>query len=263
MSDFMRCVCEEGHQCRLFDIMATKNTEDINIKFTTYLVGHCGYWMMNALNISTLLLIEGYAFGRLQKSFLSKVSLFACCTQICSCTISIMRYNMMEERGSLAPHGTMFSAVAFTAMNISYLFLMSTSRRFVQIGSAICILVGAFVTYLSYTINPFVFVQYFVATSQIFSIVGIILGSRKFEAGIININVVSRDSMSKIFKLCIFLNAFSFAVNFLRMPLFYVFLGLSFSSCAITMAFVGTSDYMSNFKSDASSTSGERQPINV
>eukprot|EP00552_Chaetoceros_brevis_P001277 CAMPEP_0197735918 /NCGR_PEP_ID=MMETSP1435-20131217/1246_1 /TAXON_ID=426625 /ORGANISM="Chaetoceros brevis, Strain CCMP164" /LENGTH=118 /DNA_ID=CAMNT_0043323869 /DNA_START=127 /DNA_END=482 /DNA_ORIENTATION=- len=29
------------------------------------------------------------------------------------------------------------------------------------------------------------------------------------------------------------------------------------------MAFVGTSDYMSNFKSDASARSGERQPINV
>lgn len=263
MSDFMRCACEEGHQCGLFDLMATKNTEDINIKYTTYLVGHCGYWLINALNISTLLLIEGYAFGRLQKSFLSKVSLLACCTQICSCIISIMRYNMMEEKGSMAPLGTLFSAVAFTAMNITYLYLMSTSRRFVQVGSAICILLGAVVIYLTYTIDPFLFIRYYVGFCQIFQIVGIVLGSRKFEAGIININVVSRDSMSKIFKICIFLNAFSFAVNFTFMPISYVFLGLSFSSCAIIMAFVGSSDYMLNFRGDASATSGERQPINV
>ena len=66
---------------------------------TAFMIGHCAFWLLNFLNCSYLILFEGFAFGRLQKNYLSKLSLLACFTQTISCLSSIHRYNINDSMG--------------------------------------------------------------------------------------------------------------------------------------------------------------------
>lgn len=224
----------------LFGITVTKHETDIALKYTTYLVGHYGYFLVNCLNIMGLVIFEGLIFGRLQKNYLSKVSLAACIFQVVSCICSIWRYNIMDEYNrSIVIPGTVLSVIAYTLTDVSYLYLCApNSGKFVKIGTLILIVVAASQSYLAF-LDPFEYIRPFVGLSQIYGIVAVILGKSAFAKGTIKIDAVSKEHMTKIFNFCIFMNTFSFLMTFTVMPTFYVFLGLPFTSNVLIMSLVG------------------------
>jgi len=264
MTEWIGCPpCPEGEECRFFDVTITSKSEEFGMKYTTYIIGHCGYWLINFINVVALLVIEGWVFGRLSKNFLSKLSLAACCLQILSCTCSITRFNVGQELHPLAYLGSFLSLAASLLLNISYLYVLSTSRRFVQIGTVFWILVTLGVSYTMFAINPFLWVRRIAALFYVYQIVCIFFAIRKVKAGTIIIDAVNKDSVHKLFIFCLVLNVLSFGLAGTLMPIFYPTLGFTFICNVIFMALLGrSSGYMSKIEAGEDGTIGEREPLN-
>lgn len=224
----------------LFGITVTKHETDIALKYTTYLVGHYGYFLVNCLNILGLVVFEGLIFGRLQKNYLVKLSLGACIFQVTSCICSIWRYNIMDEYNrSIVVPGTILSVIAYAITDVSYLYLSApNSEKFVKIGTLFFIVVAVVQSYLAF-LDPFEYIRPFVGLSQIYGIVALFQGKSAFAKGTIKIDALSKEHITKIFNFCISMNIFSFLMTFTVMPTFYVFLGLPFTSNILIMILVG------------------------
>jgi len=237
---------------------------------TAYMIGHCGFWLVNFLNCSFLILFEGFAFGRLQKNYLSKLSLIACFTQTLSCLSSIYRYNINEELGVWGIFGTGAGLLAFTPFNITYLYLIFyNNKKFVGYGIAVWLIVGAAcfaITLMNWTEKDFTYFRWYTAASTMYHIVAMIIGLMAHKKGDINIDasIISHANMNKVFGVCIVLELSSLMLASQGYPILtYPGTGFTYTVMTVLMIFVGRMDFMQKGANTNSSgaASNETTPL--
>lgn len=229
---------------------APYGSEEKNIAF---MIGHCGLFMFNFLNVSYILLFEGFAFGRLGQNSLLKIALCGCSFQMCSCVTSIIRYNINDEYGFYATLGTIFGLIAFSFGNSAYLSLIfpedHRSKAF-RIGTLVWVLisVGCFViTQKNWEEDNFESFRVYVAASTVYQTVALIIGHRAltttaaYQQG--NDTAIT---LTNVFKVLIVLDAGGLVFTGLAgLPIVtYPATGLTFTVTVIAMSFVGRSDLM-------------------
>ena len=253
----------------IVNFLTDKNIEASDLRNSAFLIGHCGFFLFNFLNVLYLILFEGIAFGRLRQNFLSKLSLLACFTQILSCITSIHRYNINEEFGPYGLAGTGLGILAFTPFNIAYLYLFFNNRnnhrrRFIGAGIAFWIVIGIAcfaMTYINWPEEAFKYFQPYVVLSSVWHIVSNIRGLRAHQKGEIRIDesIISHHVMNKVFGVCIFLEIVTSVCAAMGLPvLTYPATGMTFTICVIVMVYAGRMDSM-NEDSSGSSVEGEGQ----
>jgi len=224
-------------------------TDNRNIVF---LIGHFGFWFFNFLNVSYLILFEGFAFGRLHKNYLSKLSLLAAFTQMISCCSSIHRYNTNDEYGFWGHFSTVAGLLAYTSFNIAFIYLCFNRNypKFVGIGSAFWVVmdIACFVLgYIKWEEAPFVYFRIFIGVSTVWHIIAMISGYRAHKRGDIQIDasIISPGDLNKLFGVCIFLDVVALMIAPTGLPVFtYAVTGMTFTVMTILMVFVGRMDFM-------------------
>ena len=243
---------------------------------TAFMIGHCAFWLLNFLNCSYLILFEGFAFGRLQKNYLSKLSLLACFTQTISCLSSIHRYNINDEYGFWGIFGTGAGLLAFTPFNISYLYLLFNRNKyyaktnFVGIGIAFWFIVGIAcfcLTCINWEDAHFDYFRLYIGASTVYHTVAMIIGYRAHNRGDIQIDasIISHSNMNKVFGVCIVVELLSLMIATRGFPVFiYPGTGLTYTVMTIMMVFVGRMDFMQQAQANNNSSgaaSDEATPL--
>jgi len=230
-------------------------SDDRNMNF---MLSHFGFLLFNVMNVAYLLLIEGYALGKLQTNVLSKIALVGCACQVLSCITSIHRFNINDEYGRpIGIESAFFGLLAYFFMNsaVTHLYLHGFSNRLTlwKIGTVAWFALSLFAFVMGRnnwddSDQPFRYFRYIVASSKIFWAGGVGYTSYSLKKGTINIDpssIMSTDSMVKVFNVLTCGTALSFAMMTFLGPIFtYPPTGLCYTCIVIAMKFGGEMDFM-------------------
>ena len=213
------------------------------------MIAHCGFFMFNVLNVSYILLFEGFAFGRLGQNSLLKIAFFGCLFQICSCLTSIYRYNINDEFGIYAHLGTVFGLIAFSLSNSAYLrviFQDDSRPGKIRVGTLVWALIAIgclVITEKNWEEDDFKYFRVYIAASVLYQTVALILGHRALAAATTNQANDTATTLTKVFKVLIVLDTGCLVFTGLagRPIVSYPATGLTFTVMVFAMSFVGRS----------------------
>jgi len=236
------------------------------INFTA---AHFGFFMINFINVSYLLFIEGYALRNIGrgagKNFLHLLCLLGCSCQICSCITSMTRENINDEFNSFwANGGTIFSNMGFALCNsaISVVWFANSDNRNRNwlITAIIWIVVhnvDSVYSYMKWDEEHFTPFRPFVIISAVYQTVAIGFTLYSINKGSISVNpaVASKDQFARLCQLLIAINFVALALCTLKKPMFlYPETGWIYATCVVFCKFLGQMDF-------AASTAGETSPL--
>eukprot|EP00573_Skeletonema_grethae_P004191 CAMPEP_0201709382 /NCGR_PEP_ID=MMETSP0578-20130828/58072_1 /ASSEMBLY_ACC=CAM_ASM_000663 /TAXON_ID=267565 /ORGANISM="Skeletonema grethea, Strain CCMP 1804" /LENGTH=262 /DNA_ID=CAMNT_0048198351 /DNA_START=55 /DNA_END=843 /DNA_ORIENTATION=+ len=236
-------------------------------RMASFLVGHCGFFMFNFLNVCYLIFFEEYTFQRFRKNFLLQLGFVACFVQIFSCITSIHRYNIDDEYGVWNKAGVIIGLVAFTFFNFTDIYLMFQPKKNVTaIRLGICFWVVLAIGNGDYSManweekntKPF---QMLIALKTLSHIVALIVFRKYVEDGTVSVDesISSKDAMLRLLKVLIFVDCLCLGGAGLKKTILsYPGTGLTFTVMVIATSFIGRMDFMTG-KSAAVGT--ESQPL--
>jgi len=235
-----------------------------------FMASHFGFFMINALNVSYLLFIEGYALRNIGrgagKNFLHLLCLIGCFFQMCSCITSMTRYNMNDEFSSFwANGGTIFSNMGFAFCNIAVSvvwFANSDNRKRNWLITAIVFIVAhnvnSVLSYKSWDEKHFVTFRPAVIASAVYQTIVIGFTLYSINKGSISVkpSVASKDQFARLCQVLIAINILALACSgLLNMPMFiYPETGWIYATCVVFCKLLGQMDF-------AASIGGETSPL--
>jgi len=219
-----------------------------------FLVGHCGFFMFNFINVCCILIFHGFVLRRLSQNFLVQMALLACCGQVASCLCSIHRYNTNDEFGYFAHASTLTGLVAYTFFNFVILNVFLNCNRkigYIWLGMAIWIAlaIGCWVIGRArWETHDFKYFRYFITLSTVFQIISYISVLWAFSKKKIKLPEsfpISSAVVTRVFKAAIGLEVLALVCANSGWPIFqYPATGMTFSVMVIVASFVGEMDFM-------------------
>lgn len=244
-----------------FDLKLGSDRRAIN-----FAASHFGFFMINFINVSYLLLIEGYVLRNIGrgtgKNFLHMLCLIGCVCQVCSCITSMTRENFNDEFNTfLANGGTIFSNMAFALCNsaVSVVWFANSDNRnkywlITSIAWIVVHNVDSVYSYMRWDDKHFVPFRPMVAISAVYQTAAIGYCLYSIKKGSISINpaVASKDKFSRLCQVLIAVNVLALVLSSqLHMPMFlYPETGWIYATCVVFCKFLGQMDL-------AASTAGE------
>jgi len=178
-----------------------------------FYLGHYGFLLFNVLNVTYVVLFEGYALGNLRKNFMLQLATVACFSQSVSCYSSLVRYNINDEHSWWREFGTVTSCCAFsffgaTALGMLVLCLADDTsdcgRTWWRIGSvawALAAIGTCLYNILNYDPDNFPLFKYFVFASNVLMVIslGVMVYTLRNKNKILVYEGLSNDALVRIY----------------------------------------------------------------
>lgn len=260
-----------------FDIFAVDNDNDLPMdsdkRAMIFAVSHFGFFMLNFINVSYLVLVEGIALRNLGKNFLHKMCLAGCALQICSCFTSMWRENINDEFSKLyANGGTFFSNFGFALCNsaVSVVWFHASKNRIkwwtiTTIGWLLFHNVDSVISYMTWDEKHFWAFRPMVVIATVNQTIAMIYCFIQVKKGaiVVNPDAASKEQFERICLAMIAANATALGLASLSMPMFrYPQSGWIYTTCVVFCKFAGQMDFAkTTFKSEG--TTGEKTGLLV
>jgi len=243
----------------------TKDTDDSlpyeTAEFNTerniyFYLAHYGFLLFNVLNVTYIVLFEGYALGNLRKNFMLQLATVGCFSQILSCISSLVRYNINDEYSWLGKFGIAsgafaFSFVAAAAMHMLVLCLADVNsdcgRKWWRIGSVAWALFGIVTFFLmineNWGHNPIPYFRGFVVASNALMVIslGVMIYTLRNKNKILVYEGLSNDALVRIYSVLLVLGIVMLALQYItKAPIFqFPCTGFNYSVLVIASKFAG------------------------
>eukprot|EP00593_Proboscia_inermis_P003418 CAMPEP_0171299628 /NCGR_PEP_ID=MMETSP0816-20121228/8467_1 /TAXON_ID=420281 /ORGANISM="Proboscia inermis, Strain CCAP1064/1" /LENGTH=279 /DNA_ID=CAMNT_0011775579 /DNA_START=104 /DNA_END=943 /DNA_ORIENTATION=+ len=244
-----------------FDIFATAGDVgvlelplDSDKRAIIFAVAHFGFFMLNFINVSYLVLVEGIALRNLGKNFLHKMCLAGCALQICSCFTSMWRENINDEYNAFwSGGGTFFSNFGFALCSsaVSVVWFHASKNRIkwwtiTAIGWLLFHNVNSVISYMQWDEKHFGPFRPMVVIAALYQSIVMIYCFVQVKKGAIVVNpeAASKDQFERICLTMIAANVVAIGLTLLNMPMFkYPQTGWIYCTCVVFCKFAGQMDF--------------------
>jgi len=226
------------------------------LQATANVIGHALFLLVNVLNIAFLLIVQWLILGRLQRSNVLKLTLLGCFFQACSCTSSVIRWNIGDPSGPLGIVSCLSGIAAHIPIDIAFIYvffnrgyataLLKGSVFFIIVGTSLLVL-----TYVKFETDSFKYLTGYHPISVLWHVVAAFKLRSAYKNGVVSISesIISADSMSKLLLVVPLLDIVAFLLNAVAPPaLAQPLTGVMYMNAVLLLVYVGRMDFIEQYR---------------